>query len=163
MAPTVPTIPAVLDESDSFDQSAKKIWIIAVSLSLCIPCLAAIIVYFFRRYRRAKKAAAQPVTEGIPFEASHSQWLQNIRENAMHHQRIGSHDGGAISPKHVCSEHVARTQSTPALPTAHYNQPRSESPLRQHWTHAEGVSDKDVFEFPPPQEIHPAMRRDSTQ
>ncbi|KAJ3480133.1 hypothetical protein NLG97_g8142 [Lecanicillium saksenae] len=168
MAPTIATLPsATTDQSGSLRDSEKRIWMIVIPLSICVPCLIACVVYIVRRYRMNKAKKARPTSQGVPIEVHHRAWLEHMRNISQQNQEndVAPHEiNEAMKDVHMHDfAHHVRSQSTPPMPPTHCKPPRSDSPLRHEWHRSEGISDKDVFEFPPPQELHPAVRRDSTQ
>ncbi|KAJ6783945.1 hypothetical protein PWT90_02128 [Aphanocladium album] len=168
MAPTITTLPST-DQPGQQLGSEKKIWMIVIPLSIFIPCLVACIIYVVRRYRINKAKKARPTSQGVPIEVHHRAWLEHMRTISQEHpQGAYAPQESSVPMKDVHLRdfaHHVRSQSTPPTPptppTTYSKTRRSDSPLRREWRQSQEVSDKYIFEFPPPQELHPAMRRDS--
>lgn len=162
MAPTpLPTISYGNPLSTSLLDSERRVWIIMIPLAVCIPCLIASIVYLVRRYRKKKNQPA--ITSAVQFDAHYAAWLENISNNNGSYDHIPPSDDASKSlrPNHQHNNRP-RSKSTPTI-SMHCAPQCSESPSRLTWNQTEGVNNKDPYEFPPPRELHPALRRDSVQ
>ncbi len=165
MAPTsTVTVLYPTSRSETLLDSEKKIWVIVVPLSIGIPCLVALALYLVRRHRE-KKAEREPRVEGVPIEVHHQAWLEQMRNMNQQNQELvfvpdDARNAANDAHWHGTTQH-ARSQSTPPTLQAHSTPQRIESPLRRECRQPDGICDKDIFEFPPPQQLHPYLRRES--
>lgn len=164
MAPAMTTLPAN-EQSGALLESEKKIWMIVVPLSICIPCLAACIIYVARRYRAKKLQQPRPTSHDVPIEVHHQAWIEHMRRINQENQQDGpAPDETKIAMKdihlHEFPSH-ARSQSNPQLPQYNTKPHHNDSPLRRQWQESDRASEKNVFQSTLPQELHPAMRRGS--
>ncbi len=164
MAPTIVTL-SPPRQAETNLAGEKKIWAIVIPLSICIPCLIACILYVFRRRRQKLAKQQQPTSDGdVPIEVHQQAWLEHMRNMTEQNQRSlcieeDVNQSVAYPASHDTTRHT-RSQSTPPMFQTNCRPQRCDSPLRREWH--QGICDKEVFEFPPPQGLPPAARRESS-